>query len=673
MKHIRDMWRYKLLFLVTIGVSCHALAQNVVFTAAAAANKIGVKDPVQVQYTVSGASNLQTISSPATADFAVIGGPYSQQSSQVTITNGKMVQSENIYITYTLMPKHEGTFTIPPVVAKDAAGHAYQSNALTIQVVPGTLVQRQPQQQRRSRNPFDQDDDIMALMQRMQQQAQQMQQMQQRRMPQQQQPQAQAQQQPQQDPKVTDEQIKKDLFIRVVVDKSKVHVGEQITTSYKLYSRLPMQMAISKLPTLNGFWTQDFDIPHQAKPAEEVLDGKKYQVFLLKKSALFPQETGNLELDPAEAKGVVRIIQQVRHRMSDPFGSGSLMMNDPFFNNAFFNTQEYKDVQVAIKSAPVQITVTALPDKDKPAEYGGAVGNFNIAAKLDKTDITTDDVATLTLNISGSGNIKLVDAPKLNLPNGLNTYDPQVIDTITGRSTTISGSKIVSYVIAPHTPGDYDIPSVPFTYFNPQNGTYVTEHTQPFKLQVRPGKNFKPAQTGNTGLAIKDIHDIVKQPLPPLDIQSRPLLFTAGYWSMYAFPLFAFIGIIAWKRRDDELAQDTVLLRKKRANKIALQRLLTAKKLLLQQNKVPFYEEISKAIWLYLSDKLSIPLSALSRDTAREAMDARKVPANIQKNLEDVIWECETALYASGGSKQMAHTYDEAIKVISDLEDVFKA
>ena len=664
------MWRCNILFLLVIGACCHGFAQNVVFTAVAGANKIGVKDQVQVQYTVRDAQNLQSISNPASPDFAIVGGPYQSQSSNTSIVGNKVTQSQSISLTYVIQPKHEGTFTIPPVVAKDAAGHSYQSNALTIQVVPGSVMQQQQQQRRQA---YDQDDDPFAAIRHMQQmQQQQMQQMQQSRQPQTQQP-----QQKQQDPPVANEdEIKKDLFIRVTVDKNKVHVGEQITTSYKLYSRMPMQVGISKLPSLNGFWTQDFDIPKQAKPTEEVLDGKKYQVFLLKKSALFPQQTGTLELDAAEAKGVARIVQQVRRRMSDmfadPFGAGTLMMHDPFFNNSYYNTLAYKDVKVDLKSTPVKITVTALPEKDKPEGFGGAVGNFTITNKIDKQELTTDDVATLTLNITGNGNLKLIEAPKITLPNGLSTYDPQIMDTITGRSTTISGSKILTYVITPHTPGDYDIPSVSFSYFNPQSGAYETEHTQPFKLHVKPGKHYAPAQTGNN-VALKDIHDIVKHPLDKITLQSKPILFTPTYWSMYAFPLLAFIGMIAWKRRDEELSKDSVLLRSKRANKIALQRLTTAKKLLQQENKKPFYEEISKAIWLYLSDKLNIPLSALSRDTANEAMNTRKVPGSIQKNLENVIWECETALYASGGSKQMAHIYEEAIKVISDLEDVFKA
>jgi hypothetical protein len=373
---------------------------------------------------------------------------------------------------------------------------------------------------------------------------------------------------------------------------------------------------------------------------------------------------------------VARIVQQVRRRMSDvmdPFGAGTLMMNDPFFNNAFYNTMAYRDVDVHLKSTPEKITVTALPEKEKPAGFGGAVGHFSISSKIDKQELTTDDVATLTVNITGSGNLKLIEAPKPALPNGLSTYDPQILDTITGRSTTISGSKIISYVITPHTPGDYDIPGMDFSYYNPSAGEYVTEHTQPMHLHVKPGKNYAPARTAGSNTSITDIHDINKQPLNKIVPEGKPLLFTAGYWSLYAIPLLAFLGLMTWKQRVEELAKDTTLLKKKRANKIALQRLTTAKKLLAQQDNKPFYEEISKAIWLYMSDKLSIPLSSLSRETAKEAMDQRNVPQSVQQNLERVIWDCETALYASGGSNKMAHTYDEAVKVISDLEDVFKA
>ena len=643
--------------------SSYVNAQNAAFTANASAEKIGLQDRVQVTYTIQNVPNLQSIDKINTPDFDIAGGPYTSQSSNISIVGNRSVQSVSVSLTYILQPKHTGSLTIPPSSAKDAAGHTYQSNAIPIQVVPGTVASAQQRRQQANADPFGNDpfaDPFAALLQRRQQQMQRMQQ---------------AQNQAQQPGKAAAPvDVNKDLFIRVSVDKSNVHVGEQVTASYKLYSRIPMQVGISKLPSLNGFWTQDFDIPKEPKPAEEVIDGKRYQVFLLKKSALFPQQTGTLELDPAEAQGVARIIQQVRQRnpfadMFDDPALGSLMMNDPFFNNNFFNTTAYRDVQVHLKSSPVKISVTALPDKGKPDNYGGAVGSFTASSKIDKKELTTDETANLTLTIAGSGNLKLIEAPKLNLPNGLDGFDPQIIDTVTGRSAAISGSKIITYPIAPHTPGDYNIPSTSFSYYNPQTGTYVTLHTDPLTLHVKPGKNYNPAIAKNNK-PLTDIHNINTKPLDKLSYNSSPLLFSPVYWSMYALPLLAFVGIVFWKRRDEELSKDMVKLKNKRANKIALKRLVTAQKLLKQNSTEAFYEEISKAIWLYLSDKLNIPLSSLSHETAMAALEERKVPVNLQQKMELVVRECETALYApAGGSQQMQNTYENAISVISELEE----
>ena len=648
------------------------LAQNVVFTANASAPKIGLSDQLQVTYTIQDANNLQQVAPGSFHDFQVVGGPFQSQSTSIQMNGNRTVQSISISLTYVLQPRHTGNLAIPPAVAKDAAGHNYQSNALTVQVVPGSLLAAQRRQQA-SQDPFGDDPfggDPFAGLRRMQGAQRQQQQAQQPASPSKPEPPA---------------DLAKDLFIKVDVDKSKVRIGEQVTASYKLYARLPMQVGINKLPALNGFWTQDFDIPKQPKPEEEIIDGKKYQVFLLKKSALFPQQTGSLTLDPAEADGTARIVQQVKQRspfadmlQNDPFFKqafgGSLMMNDPFFNDDAFTGMAYKDVPVHLKSVPVHVTVTDLPAKGQPAGYGGAVGTFTATAKMDKTALTTDDVASLTLTIAGSGNLKLIQAPKLELPNGLDTYDPQIMDTITGRSTVISGSKIITYSVAPHMPGEYNIPAIPVTYFNPQSGSYVTLHTQPFRLAVKPGKHYHPTAVAQS-LALSDIHgNVLQTPADFSPLSAKPLFFTAGYWSMYALPMLAFIGIAFWRRREDELNADVALMKNRRANKIALKRLATAKTLLQQEQQKPFYEEISKAIWLYLSDKLSIPLSALSRETAADALGRyNKVPQNLLQEIEQVIQDCEVSLYApSGGSQQMRATYEAALSVISHLEDYLK-
>ncbi len=653
-KHI---FGYFLLSLLTI-TGFNTYAQGVVFSAAASAAKIGIQDQVQVQYTIRDAENLQSLGpkKDIRRDFHIVGGPYQSSGSNISVINGKMTQSQSVTVTYILQPKRTGKLTIPEAIASDAKGDTYQSNSIPLEVVDGSLAQQA--QQQGGYDPFS-DDPFEAILRQRQRQMQAMQQ--------------QRQQQRQAAPETANVNLDKDLFIKVVVDKQKVYLGEQITASYKLYARLPMNVGISKLPSLNGFWTQDFDMPGgKITPVEEVINGQRYQVFTLKKSALFPQQTGTLELDPAEAEGVARIVQKSRQRdpfFDDPFFN-SFFMDDPFADE-FFGRMAYQDVKVKLKSKPVKIEVLPLPEEGKPESFTGAVGSFSITSGVDKTELTTDDVANLRLQINGSGNIKLIEAPALKLPNGLTVYDPVVTDTITGRTTTISGTKTITYAIAPGTPGDYEVPAIAFTYFNPQTGKYVTEHTRPIKLHVKPGQNYT-ARSSNTRLT--DIHGISTAPLTRLSPQSRPLILSPGYWSAYALPILAFIGLVVWKRREDELSKDSILLRTRRANKVALKRLATAQKLLQKNERIPFYEEVSKAIWLYLSDKLSIPLSSLSKENVWDALNNHNIDRELQLQIEQVMAECETALYAGkSGSQQMNNVYASAVAAISKLEEAFKS
>lgn len=639
--------------------ACSVSGQDVVFSAAASANRMGIEDQVQVQYTIKDVENLRTLGPKPEInnDFHIVGGPYQSQGSQISYVNGRMTQSTSLTVTYILQPKRKGKLTIPAAVAKDNGGGTYTSNSISVEVVDGSLAQRQ--QQQRGYDPFA-DDPFEAIMRQRQRQMQAMQ--------------GRQQQQQQSEPEPANANLDNDLFIKVVVDKNRVHVGEQITASYKLYARLPMNVNISKLPSLNGFWTQDFDMPKgKITPVEEVINGQRYQVFTLKKSALFPQQTGTLELDPAEAEGVARIVQKNRQRdpfFDDPFFS-SFFMDDPFADE-FFGRMAYKDVKVKLKSKPVKIQVDALPVDSKPTDYTGAVGNFSFKSSIDKTELTTDDVANLKLTVQGSGNLKLIEAPMLKLPNGLTAYDPVIVDTVTERTTTISGTKTITYSLSPRQPGDYIIPAITFSYFNPQTKKYETVTTQPIKLNVKQGKNY--SVKNSAAPVLSDIHNISTAPLGSLHTNSKPLILTAGYWGIVAMPLVAFVLIGVWKRREDELSKDTVLLKNRRANKIALKRLSTAQKLLQQNARTPFYEEISRAIWLYMSDKLNIPLANLSKDNVWDALHQRNINKEMQQQVERVISECETALYAGvAGSQQMQNTYNDAVEIISKLEESFKS
>jgi hypothetical protein len=668
------MWRIRIggIFALLALLSCSAWSQNAVFSVNASADKMGVKDQIQVDYTIQNVPNLRSINNPHFEDFLVVSGPFSRQSSSISVVNNKMVQSVSVTYSYVLQPKKTGTLNIPATTAKDAAGQTYQSNSLKIDVVNGSLARQQQRQQ--ATDPFDDpffQDPFAAMARAQQQRMAMMRQHQQQAAAQRQQPQA-------ADENVNMNDVYKNIFMRVIADKTTVHVGEQVTVTYKLYTRIPMNAGISKLPSLNGFWTQDFEIAKGGamKPVEEVIDGKTFQVFTVKKSALFPQQVGTLTLDPAEAKGTARIIQ--RSRQQDPFGD--MFADDPFFKQFIGQMMQdpfsgsmygaaYKDVPVTMTSKPLKITVLPLPEEGKPQDFGNAVGNFTLEGKADKTKMTTDDVLTYTLKIRGSGNLKLIEAPALKLPNGLSSFDPTILDTITGRTTTISGAKIITYSIAANLPGDYELPAIPFSYYNPQTGKYTTLYTQPLKIQVAKGKHYNPSLAQNN---LTDIHPIVNKPLKSLSYNSRPLLFKAGYWSLYAIPMLAFIGLLVWRKREEEFSKDTVRLRNRRANKIALKRLSTAKKLLQQNQKAPFYEEISKALWLYISDKLNIPLSALSREKAHEGLlQTKNVQAGLLTRIDTVMNDCETTLYAPNmGAQHMQKTYEETIDIISKLEEV---
>jgi hypothetical protein len=641
-------------FLLLLTSCDAAMAQNVVFSANANASRVGAADQLQVTYTIQDVDGLQSFIPNHNKDFKVLAGPFQSQNTTMQVVGNRMVQNSSMSFTFVLQPRHTGAIVIPPAVAKDAAGHSYQSNAIQVEVVPGTVMRQQPQRQQQSGpwdDPFGGVDPFAAGRHG--------------------QPQSTRPQQAAKQPKVD---IGKDIFIRVDVDKKSVHIGEQVTALYKLYARIPMQVSISKLPSLNGFWTQDFDIPKQPKPVEEIIDGKRYQMFVLKKSALFPQQSGTLVLDPAEAEGTARIAVKTQRQgffnpFDDPFFKqafgGSLMMNDPFFSDPF-GDMAYQDVPVHLKSTPVTINITDLPNNDKPADFTGAVGSFAISSKLDKTSLSTDDVATLTLKISGSGNLKLFDAPKLALPNGLDAYDPNILDTITGRSTTISGDKIITYTIAPRKSGDYTIPAISFSWYDPKGGGYKHASTSSFRLHVTPGKGIIAGGSGKSHSG--DILD-------NLSLHAgHPLILTTGYWAMYSLPLLAFIGIVFYRRRKDEEEAHADLYRTRKAGNVAHKRLSVAEAMLQKGDRKGFYDELSKAIWLYLSDKLGIPISSLGKTAAAQALAQRGVPDDVRHQADQLINECELALYAPlGGNQQMQRDFNEAASIINSLERTLRA
>jgi predicted solute-binding protein len=640
-----------------------------VFSTRPAAKKVGIQDRFEVRYSIQNA-NVQRFSLPTLTDFDVVGGP--MQSQSTSYVNGE--RSSSIELTYIFKAKHKGTLVIPGGIAM-MDGKQYRSNDVSIEVIDGSVAQQNNQGRNRGYNPFDDDpfgdqspfggNDPFAAMQQ-----QQMQMMKQLRQLQQQafggaQPMI-----PQSAPggrsaePVNKEDIDKNIFIKVDVDKRNVALGEQITAVYKLYTRLPMQVNLTKLPSLIGFWSQDFKIPQPPKPSREVLDGKEYQVFVLKKSALFPTQTGTLTLDPAQAEGAVKVLSSRKVKHHDPFEEffgGSLA-------DAFVTAYGYEDVPVKLKSTPISIQVSDIPKEKKPASFQGAVGHYSLESNIDKTELTTDDNATITLRISGSGNLKLIGTPALSIPEDIDTYDPVVRDTITNTNNIIAGYKTFSYTLSPRVAGIFTIPAAEFSYYEPSSNSYKTLIIPSYTLHVKPGKN---AGMASRNILPKDIHDIQGKVSALQQDHSGRLPSSGLFWSGFALPLLAYIGLLAFRKREEKLQSDVVLFKNKRANKVALKRLALAEKYLAQSAQNPFYEETSKAVWLYLSDKLNIPLSSLSKEVAEEKLSARMIPIHIKSEIFRITGECEMALYSpDSGTLKMKQTYSDTLRLIGKLEEI---
>ena len=650
-------------------------AQEVVFTTVPAARKVGIQDPFEVQYVLRNVRNVETFSLPQMRDLQVLSGP--SQRTQYSEINGQ--RSVTLVLTYVFRPRKTGAVTIPGGIAI-SDGRTIKSNNVTIDVIPGSVMERQARG--RQQDPFGDEDPFADLFGdedpflAMQKQHQQMMQMLQRQMQQPNMPRSmQPQQRQQQRPEVIERKdIGSNLFIKVDVDKRNVTKGEQITASYKLYTRLPMQVNLTKLPSLNGFWSQDFKIPQPPKPVKEIYNGKEYQVFEIKRTALFPTQTGTLELDAAEAEGIARILKPKKIRQENPFRDddflnsffGSMLMSDPDFNTDFMTSYDYEDVNVSFKSTPIKIQVNEIPS-EQPKSFDGAVGTYTIESTIDKTELTTDDVATITFRVSGSGNLKLIGTPVIRFPEDIDAFDPKINDTITNTNDIIAGYKTFSYTFAPRIAGTFNIPSTDFSYFEPQTQTFKTLTTPSYTIHVKPGKNDN--QFAKNRLP-KDIHDIQNTTPSNLKRQKTSLPNSPLYWGGFALPLLAYLGIAVYRKKEENLTNNSVLAKHKRANKIALRRLATAEKFLKQSAQMPFYEETSKAVWLYLSDKLTIPLSSLSKEVAQQKLNDKKVSLALQSELFRVTDECEMALYAPDrGTMKMHQTYADALILIGKLED----
>jgi len=448
-----------------------------------------------------------------------------------------------------------------------------------------------------------------------------------------------------------------DLFVRLSPSKSSVYQGEHLLTTIKIYTKVDL-VGFEKLtfPTYDGFWMQEIQMPDNIQLQRENVNGTLYNVGVLKKNILFPQKSGSISIDPVEIEAVIRTTTGRRD---------------------FFGFPETRNMKKTVKSPTVKINVKPLPE-NKPASFTGGVGSLNMTATIDKTDVRTNDAITLKISINGSGNLKLIEAPKVEFPPDFDPFDPKTNINVSNSANGTSGSKTFEYVIIPRLGGDFKIPPIEFSYFDLSSNSYKTIRSNEFNIHVEKGEGNEN-QTFISTTAKEDIQLIGEdiRYIKTSNIELQPIgsvLFGSTiFYLLYILPTVAFVALIVLRRKQIKERANVLRMKNRMANKVSLKRLKTASALLKEGKKEEFFSELLKALWGYLSDKLSIPVANLSREKAVEILSQRNVDEPTIKKFMELIDNSEFARYAPGIDNEAKETtFREAEQLIGSLEQQLK-
>jgi len=613
----------KIIFIILPLILLSALAassQNIQFKGSTK-NVVRIGERFNLVYTLN--AEGKNFRGPDLSKFRILVGPSTSQNSSIQIINGKVSRSVEYTFTYMLVAGEEGIFKLPPAkVLVD--GNLYESNPMKIQVVKSNTSQ---QNQKGSAN--------------------------------------------QGNTNAGEGDLKDDVFIRAVVNKRSPLQGEQIIVTYKLYYRINISAPeFNKEPSFRGFWVKDLLKDRQSYAQyTENYKGQQYHVAEVKKFALFPQRSGKIVIDPANAICQAQVKSQSQQRSRDPFF-------DNFFNDPFFN--RYRTIEVEINTNPITIDVKSLPSKNKPADFNGAVGSFDFKSIIDKTELKANEALNLKFTISGKGNVELIDKININFPPDFEVYDPKISKKITTSDAGVSGRKTFEYLVIPRTAGEFVIEPVKFSYFDLSSKSYKTLMSPEFKIQVAKGDG-SAVNLSYSGVNQADIKYIgtdirhIKTQIPHFNITGAFFFGSTLFYILVISPLALFIlFIIIWKK-ELEKRSNIALMRNRKATKVAHKRMKKAHIFLKENKREEFYVEISQALWGYLSDKFSIPLANLSMETVSESLSKKEVKEEIIKHFTDTLNNCEFARFAPGqGASAMENIYNEAVNIISIIESELK-
>jgi hypothetical protein len=593
-----------LLCILFIGFLAHA--QSPTFYAQVSKNKVSVGEQFQIAFTLNGPGNNLVYSN--LKDFNILAGP--MQSQSMSIVNGNMSQSTTI--SFVISAKKEGKVVIGPASVMANGNQKLETAPITIEVTKGnSSSQSGGQQGGQSENN-----------------------------------------------QYASEISNEDLFVRTFLSKAKCYVGEQITVTQKVYSRVDLRgFQNIKFPPYNGFWSQKEEENKQINLEQENLNGISYYVAEYNKVYLFPQRSGSITIEPVELECIVRRAtqRQPRNVFEQFFGSGG-----------------YEDVAIKIKSKPVKVDVKELPTENKPEGFTGAVGNFSYKTEISKDQVKANDAINIKMTVSGKGNISLFEAPKASFPESFETYDPKVNETLKTVGG-VSGSKTFDYLVIPREKGEFMINDLSFTYFDPEKKEYVKLPSPDIKLTVLEGDGSSAQVIVPSKKGVKETeNDIRYIKSGDLNLKKNEDEFFASslHYVLLILPALLFFGGLLLVKQRIKANSDLSVVKERKAAKMAKKQLAAAEKHMLANHKDQFFNEVLNALHRYISDKLGLPVADLSKDKISEMLLQRNVSDDTRLHLIDTLNTCEYAKYAPASvTGDLKKVYRDTIELISQMEN----
>lgn len=554
---------------------------------------------------------------PDLKGFEVLFGPSVSTSFSQSTINGKTTSESSVTYTYILTAEKEGTYTLAPA-SISVEGSNYKSNSLTIKVLPPD--KNSPN--RASAGASGSDNREMAS-------------------------------------SGGSATIKaSDAFIRAIISKQNVYEQEGFTVTFRLYTTLNVvDFGKIEFPEFEGFMVEEVNLPGNQQLKMEHYNGRNYFTADLRKTLLFPQRSG---------------------KMTIPSGRIEMVFSVPSGRkvSTFFGTQEVAvDVKKPMVTNPVSIDVKPLPG-DKPADFSGAVGVFSMKPVISGQNTRANEAITIKLEISGTGNMKLIRNPEVKFPTNFEVYDPTINNSLNVTTNGLTGIRTIEYLAIPRYEGNYTIPPIEFSYFDMNSHSYKTVASPEYTLNVAKGDPSKASANNyqnRSNVEVENDIRFLKTETPTYQTKNNFFVGSVGYWLWYIVPSLLLIVFYLFNRKKARENANIALTRTRKANKTAVKRLKIAEKYLKEQNKEKFYDEVLRALWGYFSDKLSIPLANLSKDNIESELSKYGIENKLIAKFTEILNTCEFARYAPAETDTaMDNLYNETVNAIGEMESKLK-